>query len=126
MTIYGWYYDGGGTIQDESDDVWDLIGRAVPEAAMDGRLHALMVGEMYDCSVDDPPRCCLGRDPLPIEYVEGEWVYGGSEEEPAAYITYATSPKPEWVWWVLGRMGAASSLKEAMVQAMAELDRRTA
>lgn len=213
MTRYGWYYDGG-TLQDESDDVWDLIGRAVPEAAMDGRLHALKVGALRDRSVDDlfdeddveelaedgrltadaiitlvderhgeqvyegqaslrpgsaealntaiglggaavvawavehidldPPRCCLGRPPLPIEYVEGEWEYGGpdvdqqqtatllcemmlddDEEPPAAAITYATEPRPSWIWWTPERMGEAPTLKEAMARADEALAKET-
>lgn len=50
MTTFGWYYEGG-TVQDEDDDIWVLIERAVPEAAEDDRMHALRVGEMLDCSV---------------------------------------------------------------------------
>lgn len=66
----------------------------------------------------DPSSYCNGSDPLPIEYVEGEWVFGGTEAESAAVITYATEPSPEtghvgWVWWALGKMGDAPTLTAA-------------
>lgn len=191
--MIGWYYECG-TVQDTDSDAWALIGRAVEEAADDGRLHALLVGPMEDpsaaeyideedaltylndgCSAEriredvserfgdrvyegrvhvrcsdreaqealeraktprdvvawamdylecDPSEYCDGRDPLPIEWIEGEWNYGDRRPEPpeaAACITYAEEPSPEtghvgWCWWALGKMGEAKSLKEAMAK----------
>lgn len=195
MMRYGSYYDGC-TVQEEHDDVWTLLERAIPEAADDERTHALLVGEMHECSaaelfdeqdvismsddgrltadeivaivserhgervydglatIDDaaakpalrrivqahrcaedaapdivrwaveyialdPHIACMGRKPLPIEYIDGEWIWGGGDGEPAAVITYAAEPSPEtghvgWCWWARGKMGDAKTLREAM------------
>lgn len=198
MANFGWYYESG-SVQDESADLWTLLERAIPEAIDDGRLHALRVGEMHECSASelfdaedvismsdegqltaetiveviserhgeraydglatmdnavakpalrrivqahrcaedaapdvvrwadehvalDPYIVCLGREPLPIEYVEGEWRFGcrdAEPPEPAAVIAYTTEPSPEtghvgWCWWALGRMGDSETLREAM------------
>ena len=66
----------------------------------------------------DPSCYCEGKPAIPIEYVEGEWVFGGSEGDAAAVITYAAEPSPEtghvgWCWWALGKMGDAKTVHEA-------------
>lgn len=199
MARFGWYYEGCA-VQDDDDDIWALVGRAIEQAAEDDRLHALLVGEYDDlspadffdaedvvsmstdgrlsanyiveliderlnervhgghaslnsdeakpalrrivqanrCAEDaapdivrwanqyvtlDPSRCCNGRSALPIEFIDGEWIFGGTESEASAVIAYATEPSPEtghvgWVWWALGRMGDAATLREAMAKAI--------
>lgn len=84
----------------------------------------------------DPSSVCYGSYPLPIEYREGEWTFGGDhnpepdeDDEPAAVITYATEPSPEtghigWCWWALGNMGDAPSLRDAMAAAEEAIGRR--
>ena len=75
----------------------------------------------------DPSSYCDGRYPLPIEWIDGEWIYGDRNPEPleaAACITYTEESSPEtghvgWCWWALGKMGEAKSLKEAMTKAEA-------
>lgn len=69
-----------------------------------------------------------GRYPLPIEYVEGDWTWGGHDEdaEAAAVITYAAEPSPEtghvgWCWWALGKMGDAPTLPDAMAACMVHI-----
>lgn len=75
----------------------------------------------------DPASACHGRRPIPLELVEGEWIFGDRETadtEPAAVITYATEFIPEtgdvgWCWWACGAMGDAPTLREAMARAEA-------
>lgn len=75
----------------------------------------------------DPHIACMGRKPLPIEHMLGEWHWGScSEYEPDAVITYAAEPSPEtghvgWVWWARGKMGDAPTLADAMRAAEAVL-----
>lgn len=75
----------------------------------------------------DPCEYCDGHDPLPVEYVEGEWVPGGTQDsEPAGVIVYATETCPEtgyvgWCWWALGRMGYAATYAAAKAAAEAVL-----
>lgn len=77
----------------------------------------------------DPDTYYCGRYPLPVEYVEGEWRFGCKDPEPpehAAVITYAAEPSPEtgyvgWCWWVLGRMGDAPTLPDAMAACMVHI-----
>lgn len=76
-----------------------------------------------------PPFICRGRNPFPMGLVDGAWIWGDKQHEDAdvsAYVVYTTEPIPEtghmgWVWWVLGRMGDANTLQDAMAQAEAKL-----
>ena len=81
----------------------------------------------------DPSSYCDGRDPLPIEFVRGGWVYGDPDaepsEDPLAVIVYATEPSPEtgdvgWCWWVDGHMGSATTLSDAMTRCADEMARK--
>lgn len=81
----------------------------------------------------DPSSYCDGRNPLPIEYVRGGWVYGDPDaepsEDPLAVIVYATEPSPEtgdvgWCWWVDGSMGSATTLAAAMARCADEMARK--
>ena len=47
---FGWYYEGG-SVQGESNDVWDILFSAVETANEDERLHALRVGPMRDIDI---------------------------------------------------------------------------
>lgn len=78
----------------------------------------------------DPSSYCDGRNPLPIEYVRGGWVYGDLDAEPSepplAVIVYTTEPSPEtgdvgWCWWVDGSMGSATTLAAAMTRCADEM-----
>ena len=81
----------------------------------------------------EPTSYCDGRNPLPIEYVRGGWVYGDPDaepsEDPLAVIVYVTEPSPEtgdvgWCWWVDGRMGSAATLAAAMARCADEMARK--
>lgn len=52
MTEYGAYYQDGAVFAVEQD-VWKLIERAVPEAAKEGKLKLLRVGEMRKAFVSE-------------------------------------------------------------------------
>lgn len=80
----------------------------------------------------DPSSYCDGRDPLPIEFVRGGWVYGNPDAEPSeeslAIIVYLKEPSPEtedvgWWWWVDGRMGSTATLPDAMMRCAYEMAR---
>lgn len=202
---WGWYYEGG-SVQAESNGLWEILASGIETAVEDERLHALRVGPMHDLDLSevldaddvislaqdgrltpdvvvelvservgerieegrayldgreakasfrrviqsytneveaapavlawarenitiDPVTFCDGRDPLPIEWVEGEWRYGCRDAEPpeaAACIIYTLEPSPEtghvgWCWWALGKMGDAATLDEAKAKAEAVL-----
>lgn len=120
---YAWYFESSGTIQDFGEDPWRLLDRAVRESDECSRLSELRFGTVRL----DPDVCCNGRYPLPIAWIEGEWVFGSTSDcMEAAVITYASEPSPEtghevWCWWALGKIGCAASLKEAMRAADAVL-----
>lgn len=63
---------------------------------------------------------------LPLEFRAGRWAHGDGDDDPAAVITYSTTPSPEtghvgWVWWARGKTGEASSLREAKRMAVGKL-----
>ena len=97
-------------------------------------LGKVRVGEMEQLSASKPPKCREGRNPIPMCLVNGAWIWGDKQHEDAdisACVVYPTQPSPEtghmgWVWWVLGRMGDANTLKDAMAQAEAKLAQITA
>lgn len=75
----------------------------------------------------DPETVCNGRYPLPIEWIEGEWVFGSkSDKMEDAVITPMLRMVPAggidiWYWRAHDRRGLASSLKNAMRAADAVL-----
>jgi hypothetical protein len=79
----------------------------------------------------DPSTYCDGRNPLPIEYVEGEWRCGCKDVEPppaGACIVFTPEPSPEtgdvgWCWWAFGQMGSARTLMEARERCEAIISR---
>lgn len=123
MTDYGWYFESVGVIEGRSHDPWLLIEWAVKEANERGLLRELRVGTVNQ----ESDVVYNGRHPMPIEWIEGEWVFGSTSDcMEAAVITYASEPSPEtgdegWCWWALGKIGCAASLKEAMRAADAVL-----
>lgn len=136
-----------------ADEIVECVDERIADAVIDGR--AWLVGDdakaklrrivqAHRCAEDaagdivrwatehvqtEPTRCCDGRDPLPIDYVEGEWRYGCHDDaEPVMIVTYASEPSPEtghvgWVWWAQGKMGEATTLPRAMRAAEAALQR---
>jgi hypothetical protein len=71
------------------------------------------------------------RKLLPLEYVEGEWLSGAKVDngDVGAVVSYAFEPSPEtghvgWIWWALGSMGDAGSMRQAMRDAEAALKRK--
>lgn len=78
----------------------------------------------------DPTRSVHGLPAIPIEYIEGEWVFGDDGEgDAAAVITYSVEPSPEtghvgWCWWALGKMGDAMTLRDAMTAAERAIQER--
>lgn len=55
---------------------------------------------------------------MSTEYVDGEWIVPGVEgPEPQGLILFSTVDGPElpagWAWWALGKIGTASSYKDA-------------
>lgn len=59
----------------------------------------------------DPSYGCIGRDPLPVQYFEGEWTFGVNNPNAWATITYENS---QWHWVSFGQFGDAKTLEEAM------------
>lgn len=136
-----------------ADAIVECVDERIADAVIDGR--AWLVGDdakaqlrrivqAHRCAEDaagdivrwatehvqiEPTGCCDGRDPLPIDYVDGEWRYGCHDDaEPAMIVTYASEPSPEtghvgWVWWAQGKMGEATTLPGAMRAAEAALQR---
>ena len=67
--------------------------------------------------------------PAQTEYVDGEWIVGTDDSDPAAVITYASEPSPEtghvgWCWWALGEMGDAEGYEQAKIAAEEVVRRR--
>ena len=74
----------------------------------------------------------VGREPflaeVPTEYRDGEWCWPTDDSDPAAVITYGTTPHYEtghvgWSWWALGEMGDAESYGAAKTAAEAVIAR---
>jgi hypothetical protein len=66
------------------------------------------------------------REALPLEFRAGRWAHVDDDHDSDAVVTYASTPSPEtghvgWVWWARGKMGEASSLREAKRMAMDKL-----
>lgn len=59
----------------------------------------------------DPSYGCIGRDPLPVQYFEGEWTFGVNNPNAWATITYENS---QWHWVSFGQSGDAKTLEDAM------------
>lgn len=126
----------------DADDVLEMVHDRLYDQVEDGTAEAddgfaAALRAVLDEYIElDPSRVCHGRYPLPIEYRKGEWTFGGDrtaepneDDEPAAFITYATEPSPEtghigWCWWALGKMGNAPSLRDAMAAAEEAIRRR--
>lgn len=66
----------------------------------------------------DPSCGCIGRDPLPVQYFEGEWTFGAKIHEAWATITYENS---QWHWESFGQSGDAEALEEAMHHSLARI-----
>ena len=134
-------------------DLWELIDVRVSDLVADGHSDIMKSSDPFPAEdkagqidaaavlawarkniVFDPPQYCYGRNPLPMCLVNGQWIWGDKQHEDAdvsAYVVYTTEPSPEtghmgWVWWVLGRMGDANTLQDAMAQAEAKLAQITA
>ena len=150
MNKYGWNLGGEDQVRGTGNDVAELIQHAVNEFTAAEEIVAeergdseqqllesigtfigkMRVGEMEQLSASKPPKCREGRNPIPMCLVNGAWIWGDKQHEDAdisACVVYTTQPSPEtghmgWVWWVLGRMGDANTLKDAMAQAEAKLD----
>lgn len=116
-------WDGQATLA--SADAKPALRRIVQAHRSAEDAAADVIAWAHDHVSLDPHISCDGRPPLPVEYVEGEWRWGCMDPEPpepAAVVTYAQEPSPEtghegWVWWALGKMGEAPTLREAMAAA---------
>lgn len=63
----------------------------------------------------DPSYGCIGRDPLPVQYFEGEWTFGVNNPNAWATITHENS---QWHWVSFGQSGKAKTLEAAMRHAL--------
>jgi hypothetical protein len=122
---YGCRFNNGG-ISFHGSDPWDVIERSVAHYAASGSIDGIKIGRIGENDCDE-----RFRFPIPIVWIEGEWIFGSSgEDEEAAVITYATEPSPEtghvgWCWWALGKIGSSKTLKEAMAYAENRLEMMT-
>ena len=134
-------------------DLWELIDVRVSDLVADGHSDIIKDSDPFPAAdkagqidaaailawarnniVFDPPQYCDGHNPIPMCLVNGAWIWGDKQHEDAdisACVVYTTEPSPEtghmgWVWWVLGRMGDANTLQDAMAQAEAKLAQITA
>lgn len=125
-----WSTSQPAALTPDAEDAWlevDEDGPSTTEGVLEwARKHISL----------EPEWLCAGEYPLPIEYRGGQWhAFAGARDpdlrvaEPVmAMVDYqveGTAEGPEgWVWWVDGDFGHASSLREAMAAAEAELTRR--
>jgi len=49
---WGYYYEGG-SVQAESNDMWEILACGIEQASEDERLHALRVGPMHDLDLSE-------------------------------------------------------------------------
>lgn len=126
----------------DADDVLEMVHDRLYDQVEDGTVEAddgfaAALTALLDEHLSlHPSSVCHGRFPLPVEYREGEWTFGGDhnpepdeDDEPAAVVVYTTVPSPEtghigWCWWALGKMGEAPSLRGAMTAAEEVIRRR--
>lgn len=130
------FFDGGATFRCSKREADESLAAVLARYHDRDMLAPAVVSWANEHIELDPSSVCCGRYPLPIEYRKGEWTFGGDrtaepneDDEPAAFITYATEPSPEtghigWCWWALGAMGEAPSLRDAMAAAEEAISRR--
>ena len=53
MITYGWWYEDAHWFGCNGEDLWDVVGQGVEQAAADRHLADLRVGELVDLHVDE-------------------------------------------------------------------------